>query len=99
MADMASKGRARSGPQGGEANGNSALTLRDVERMVQMFREGLTNKAIAEKLAVGHSMVSRIRVGRSWRKETEAMGYEPKQSKLSPKSGKTKCNLLGCREQ
>ncbi len=89
MADMHNKGRHRTGPTVGSQNGNAHLSESDVARIVELFAEGRNNKQIAALVGIGHSLVSRIRTGRSWRQETKRLGYEPKPSKLAPKSGRT----------
>ncbi|MFC6760417.1 HNH endonuclease signature motif containing protein [Sulfitobacter porphyrae] len=92
-ADKIAKGRTRSGDHTGANNGNAKLTEAMARRAVELIQAGKTNVAIGRELAVGHSLISRIRVGRSWRDLSLSMGYEPKASKQSPKSGRTKCKL------
>ncbi|MEM9423047.1 MAG: HNH endonuclease signature motif containing protein, partial [Pseudomonadota bacterium] len=88
-ADKMAKGRDAYGDHTGSKNGNSKITETDVRRVIELIMAGKNNKQIAAILPVGHSLVSRIRVGRSWRSVALEMGYEPKPSKLAPKSGRT----------
>jgi FixJ family two-component response regulator len=92
---MRKKGRARYGDHKGAKNANAKMNEVEATQVIQGILDGRTNKAIAADAGVSHSMVSRIRVGRSWRQLSERMGYEPKPSKLAPKSGRTKAKLHG----
>lgn len=87
--DKMSKGRDKYGNQKGHRNGNSKLSEDDARKVIALILEGKSNKQIATLMPVGHSLVSRIRVGRSWKELAQNMGYEPKPSKQAPKSGKT----------
>lgn len=94
-ADKIRKGRASTPPSGpGALNPNSKITEAEARGIIGLILEGLSNKSIAERYAVGHSMVSRIRVGRSWHDLAASMGYTPKPAKGAPKSGRTKSRLL-----
>jgi hypothetical protein len=75
--DKVKRGRARTGRQDGERNGHATLTIEQVGKIVEAFRAGLNNQQIAYRFPVGHSLVSRIRTGRSWRREAEAFGWKP----------------------
>lgn len=92
-ADKMSKGRGRNGDHKGAKNGNAKMTEEMARKAIEMLREGKTNVAIAKEIGIGHSLVSRIRVGRSWTDLAAQMGYEPKASKGAPKSGRTKSRL------
>lgn len=64
--DMVERGRDRRGPTIGESNGNAKLNGEAVARIRELFKMGQTNTAIAKRYGVTHSMISRIRRGRSW---------------------------------
>lgn len=87
--DKMAKGRDRYADQRGHRNGNSKLSENDARQIIKLILEGKNNKQIAAVMPVGHALVSRIRVGRSWRALADSMGYVPKPSKQAPKSGKT----------
>lgn len=93
--DRIKKGRTKLGDHRGAKNGNAKLTEDKARRAVELILMGWTNKAIGKELGIGHSLISRIRVGRSWRELSASMGYVPRASKQAPKSGKTKCKLRG----
>lgn len=76
--DKLRRGRARSGNQSGANNGAAKLSDDQLRLVVQRINEGWNNKQIAADLPISHSMVSLIRLGRMWRKQTAALGYEPK---------------------
>jgi hypothetical protein len=76
--DKVERGRCRSGNQGGEKNGHATLTTEQVGQIVEAFRKGLNNQQIADRMPVGHSLVSRIRTGRSWREQSALFGWEPR---------------------
>jgi hypothetical protein len=78
MLDKLERGRARTGDQAGANNGAAKLTDEQVALIVQRLRDGWNNKQIAADLPVTHSMVSLIRLGRMWRRQTAALGWEPK---------------------
>jgi hypothetical protein len=78
IADKLERGRARSGDQSGANNGAAKLSDAQLELIVTRIRQGWNNKQIAADLPVTHSMVSLIRLGRMWRRQTEALGYEPR---------------------
>ncbi len=50
----------------GIKNPNAKLSLEDVVLIKTLIAEGKNNKQIAGLFAVGHSMISRIRLGKSW---------------------------------
>lgn len=75
--------------QSGENNPNATLTDADVARIVSRFGDGWTNTQIGAEVGVSHAMISRIRLGKSWRDVTERIGYTPRASYRAPKSGKT----------
>lgn len=66
MRDMVERGRARTGDQRGANNGAAKLSAKDVERIRELIAMGKTNTSIATQYGVTHSMISRIRRGRSW---------------------------------
>jgi len=76
--DKMARGRHRSGRQDGEHNGAALLTNKQVGEIVQCFRDGLNNQQIARRFPVSDSLVSRIRVGRSWQKQAAAFGWQPR---------------------
>lgn len=53
-------------PQVGQLNANAKLTEENVSKIRSLIAEGWTNTAIAKRFGVTHSMISRIRRGRSW---------------------------------
>jgi hypothetical protein len=77
MADKAARGRWRGGDQAGVKNPRALLTEEHVAEIVARLKRGESNMEISRHVPVGHSLVSRIRVGLSWRKETEALGWVP----------------------
>jgi hypothetical protein len=85
MQDKVRRGRCNPADQSGVNNGAAKLTEHQLALIVARFREGLNNKQIARDLPVSHSLVSRIRVGRSWAEQTAALGWEPQESKLPHK--------------
>jgi hypothetical protein len=76
--DKMVRGRWRGGDQAGVNNPRALLAAEHVAEIVRCFNEGLNNKQIADRVPIGHSMVSKIRVGLMWRRETAALGYEPR---------------------
>ncbi len=63
--DMMNKGRAA--PQDGSNNGNASLSEADIDELVSLLPI-MNNKAISRHFEgrITHSMVSRIRLGKSW---------------------------------
>lgn len=76
-ADKMARGRWRGGDHRGVRNPRARLTPDQVREVVEAFKRGESNTAIAARLPIGHSLVSRIRVGLSWRAETESLGWMP----------------------
>src|SRR5690606_28222939 len=76
--DKYDRGRQRFGNHKGVMNPNSKLDTEQLAEVIRMMRAGMNNKQIAAKLPVGHSLVSRIRVGRSWAAESAKLGWHPK---------------------
>lgn len=68
-ADAVARGRIVGRDQRGERNGNARLTEEQVSAIRTMIAEGVPNTHIAPKFGVTHSLVSRIRRGRSWTSE------------------------------
>lgn len=83
-ADKMARGRWRGGDHGGSKNPRAKLTEDDLPAIIDRFRRGWTNKAIARELPVDHALVSRIRVGRSWLKQSRALGWEPRRLIVQP---------------
>ena len=77
MQDRARRGRANTPNQAGANNGAAKLTEAQLAEIIEKFRRGLSNKQIASGLPVSHSLVSRIRTGRSWADQAAALGWEP----------------------
>ncbi|WP_052380944.1 HNH endonuclease [Sphingomonas sp. FUKUSWIS1] len=75
--DMIERGRARLPDQRGANNNATCLTLADVGEIVEAFRRREDNVDIAARYPVGHSMISRIRTGRSWQTEAARFGWGP----------------------
>lgn len=50
----------------GELNGNSKLTKKDVEEMLVMMGNSVSNEHIAKKYGVGSEIISNIRCGYAW---------------------------------
>ena len=65
MKDMSVKGR--SAPQDGANNHNSKLNENDVYQIKRLIDQGYNNKQIAGVKPVTHSMISCIRLGKSWK--------------------------------
>ena len=64
--DMVRKGRSAKRDQRGELNGAAKLSSADVERVQDLIRAGLNNKAIAARYGVPHQAISKIRRGKAW---------------------------------
>lgn len=64
--DMVERERHKKPDSVGEANGNAKLTAEKVATIRQLIEAGQTNTAIARRFGVTHSLISRIRRGRSW---------------------------------
>jgi len=77
MQDRARRGRANAPNRAGVNNGAAKLTEAQLAEIIEKFRRGLSNKQIASGLPVSHSLVSRIRTGRSWADQAAALGWEP----------------------
>lgn len=75
--DMIERGRRNYPDQAGSANGAAKIDEQTLAVIVQRLKDGWNNKQIAADLPVGHSLVSRIRVGISWRAQSEALGWTP----------------------
>lgn len=65
--DKISKGRDKYADQCGENNGNSTLTGIDVENIRNRILNLESNRSIAKSYGVTDSMISRIKLGRSWK--------------------------------
>lgn len=66
MQEAVERQRFRATPLKGEKNPRAKLSESDVRRIRSMFTKGMNNVQIAAKFGVTHSMISRIRTGRSW---------------------------------
>jgi hypothetical protein len=77
MADKTARGRWRGGDQAGVKNPRALLTEDHVAEIVKRFRLGQTNTEIARHVPIGHSMVSKIRVGLMWKEQAAALGWVP----------------------
>lgn len=68
MADMASKGRAKPPYQKflGENNGSAKISEKDASKIIEMISNGWRNTEISERFNISHSMVSCIRLKKSW---------------------------------
>lgn len=77
-ADKVNRGRAKTGDQSGANNGAAKLTEDQFALVIQRLKDGWNNKQIAADLPITHSMVSCIRVGKMWRTQSAALGWEPK---------------------
>lgn len=80
MRDKVRRGRSNSGDQSGAKNGAAKLTDEQLAVIVQRIKDGWTNTKIAADMPVSHSMVSLIRLGKMWRPQTEALGYDPRKA-------------------
>lgn len=77
IADMDSRGRRVVPNQAGSANGAAKLDDATLAVVIERLKRGDNNKQAARGLPVGHSLVSRIRTGRSWLLQARALGWEP----------------------
>lgn len=75
--DKLARGRHRSADMRGTKNPNALLGEGDVAKIVSMIRDGFNNTQISAHVSVGHSLVSRIRTGRSWQREAARAGWGP----------------------
>lgn len=72
--DKVRKGRARSGVQRGAKNGNARLDEAKVIAIWRDIQAGRSNTAIAAEFGMTHALISRIRLGLTWRHVTEKLG-------------------------
>jgi hypothetical protein len=77
MRDKSSRGRWRGGDQSGASNGAAKLTDEQLALIVNRLREGWNNKQVASDLPITHAMVSLIRLGKMWQKQSAELGWEP----------------------
>jgi hypothetical protein len=75
--DKIERGRHRTGDQSGFNNGAVKIRPEQLQLIVDRLRMGWPNTRIAADLPVTHSLVSRIRLGISWRDQAEALGWSP----------------------
>jgi len=68
MREAKERGLLRSADFSGERNPRARLTESDVVKIRQLIAKGRTNVEIARQFGVAHSMISRIRRGRSWQR-------------------------------
>lgn len=78
MADKVARGRCRTGDQSGTNNPRALISEEQLADIVARLKRGESNVSIASRLPIGHSMVSKIRVGLMWREQTAALGWTPK---------------------
>lgn len=83
--DRVSKGR--SAPQDGETNPRSKVTRNIVLQIVADIQSGMTNTDISVRYPVSHGQISLIRLGKSWRRVTEEVGYDPAQHRKFERVG------------
>ena len=67
MKDMFAKGRNRTTPSKGSANGNSKLSERDIPIIKALRIEGKTYPAIAKEFRMSTYAIREICIGNSWR--------------------------------
>lgn len=79
MQDKVARGRAKSGDQSGEKNPGSKINLETLREIVARIQGREDNCAIGRRFGLSHSMISRIAVGRAWRRQTAAMGFTPRE--------------------
>jgi hypothetical protein len=82
MRDKVARGRCNPPPQDGFNNGAAKLDEQAFALVIARLKEGWTNKQIAADLPVSHSMVSLIRLGKMWRAQSTALGWNPRPSNL-----------------
>jgi hypothetical protein len=75
--DMVVKGRRRLSVQSGESNGNARLNEANVREIWGLIHAGWNNSKIARHYDVGHAMISRIRLGLSWKDLGSQLGPPP----------------------
>jgi hypothetical protein len=75
--DKLERGRFRPGDQRGIKNPMARLSEGDVIAIVGLIRRGHNNTQISAHYPVGHSLVSRIRTGRSWQREAAKAEWPP----------------------
>jgi len=78
MDDKVARGRCYGGDQSGVKNGAAKLNEEQFALVVQRLKDGWPNTRIAADLPISHSMVSLIRLGKLWRKDSERLGWTPK---------------------
>jgi hypothetical protein len=76
--DMDERGRRVTVNQSGSANGAAKINDAVLATIVRRLNGGWSNKQIAADLPVGHALVSRIRVGLSWKRQSAALGWMPR---------------------
>lgn len=86
-ADMIRKGRGAR--QDGMHNSRAKITEDTVRLVVGSILAGKSNKKIAEGLPISYSQVSLIRLGKSWKKITQNMGYSPEMGRKFTRRGNT----------
>jgi len=76
--DKTKRGRNRGSDQKGFANTGVKISQTELEQIIAGLKERKNNCEIAQEIGtVGHAMVSRIRVGKSWQAEAAALGWNP----------------------
>jgi hypothetical protein len=87
MDDKTERGRHRNGRLTGFRNPRAKLTPEQLAEVIAGFKRGLNNTQIAASLPIGHSMVSRIRLGLSYPAEAKALGWAAEIDRLSLPTG------------
>ncbi len=75
--DKAAKGRGRTRDQRGDRNARAAISAEAIPEIVDAFKRGENNTLIGKRHGVSHATISLIRLGRTWKAETEAAGWRP----------------------
>lgn len=75
--DKIIRGRNRCGDHSGERNPACKLDASQIEDIVLSLQRREMNTAIARRHGVTHSLISRIRLGKTWARQTAALGWAP----------------------
>lgn len=65
--DLVAKGLFVVPDRSGEKNGRAILTETNIREIRTLITNGMHNTTIADRFGVTHSMISRIRLGKSWK--------------------------------
>lgn len=66
MEDAKARGRLRPYDRRGEKNSNTKLSKEEVDQIRKYIDEGYTQQSIAAEFGVHQTLISRIKIGRSW---------------------------------